>query len=52
MMRIAIYKDTLANNRGADVAVQYFTAGLSERGHAVVLDNLISFGTELSVGGL
>jgi len=36
-MRIAIYKDTLANNRGADVAVQNLAAGLSERGHAVVL---------------
>ena len=36
-MRIALYKDTLANNRGADVAVRNLAAGLVERGHAAVL---------------
>jgi len=36
-MVIHVYKDTLANNRGADVAVRNLAAGLSERGHAVVL---------------
>ena len=36
-MKIAIYKDTLANNRGADVAVRNLAAGLSERGHGVTL---------------
>ena len=36
-MKIAIYKDTLANNRGADIAVRNLAAGLSERGHCVSL---------------
>ena len=36
-MKIAIYKDTFANNRGADLAVRNLAAGLSERGHAVTL---------------
>lgn len=36
-MKIAIYKDTFANNRGADIAVKNLAAGLSERGHAVTL---------------
>ena len=36
-MRIAIYKDTFANNRGADVAVRNLAAGLAGRGHATVL---------------
>ncbi len=36
-MKIAIYKDTLANNRGADIAVRNLAAGLSERGHDVTL---------------
>ena len=36
-MKIAIYKDTLANNRGADIAVRNLAAGLSERGHGVTL---------------
>ena len=36
-MRIALYKDTLANNRGADVAVRNLVAGLSERGHEAIL---------------
>jgi glycosyltransferase involved in cell wall biosynthesis len=36
-MKIGIYKDTFANNRGADIAVKNFAVGLSERGHAVTL---------------
>ena len=36
-MRIAIYKDTLANGRGADDAVIALAAGLRERGHDAVL---------------
>ena len=36
-MRIGIYKDTLANGRGADVAVKRLAAGLAERRHEVVL---------------
>ena len=36
-MKVAIYKDTLANNRGADIAVRNLAAGLSERGHGVTL---------------
>ncbi len=36
-MKVAIYKDTLANSRGADIAVRNLAAGLSERGHDVTL---------------
>lgn len=36
-MKIAIYKDTFANNRGADIAVKNLAAGLTERGHSVTL---------------
>ena len=36
-MKIGIYKDTFANNRGADIAVRNLAAGLEERGHAVTL---------------
>ncbi len=36
-MKIGIYKDTFANNRGADIAVKNLAAGLGERGHAVTL---------------
>ena len=36
-MRIAIYKDTLANRRGADVAVRGLADGLRARGHDAVL---------------
>lgn len=36
-MKVALYKDTFANNRGADAAVKNLAAGLSERGHEVVL---------------
>lgn len=36
-MKIAFYKDTFANNRGADIAVKNLAAGLVERGHLVTL---------------
>ena len=36
-MRVAIYKDTLANRRGADIAVTELAHGLCERGHAAIL---------------
>ena len=36
-MRIAIYKDTLKNRRGADKAVLALAAGLCERGHDAVV---------------
>ena len=36
-MKLAIYKDTLANNRGADIAVKNLADGLSDRGHSVML---------------
>ena len=36
-MKIAVYKDTFANNRGADIAVKNLATGLLERGHAVTL---------------
>ena len=36
-MRIGIYKDTLANKRGADVAVLALADGLRERGHEAVV---------------
>lgn len=36
-MKIAVYKDTFANNRGADIAVKNLAAGLGERGHEVTL---------------
>ena len=42
-MKIAIYKDTFANNRGADVAVKNLAAGLVERGHAVTLFDRTQF---------
>lgn len=35
-MRIAVYKDTFAARRGADVAVQLLIGGLRARGHDVV----------------
>ena len=34
-MKLAIYKDTFANNRGADIAVKNLAEGLVERGHSV-----------------
>lgn len=36
-MKIGIYKDTFANNRGVDIAVKNLADGLSERGHSVTL---------------
>lgn len=36
-MKLGIYKDTFANNRGADIAVKNLAAGLSEHGHVVTL---------------
>lgn len=36
-MKIGFYKDTLANNRGADMAVRNLATGLSSRGHDVTL---------------
>ena len=36
-MKLAIYKDTFANNRGADIAVKNLAEGLVERGHSVTL---------------
>ena len=36
-MRIAVYKDTFAARRGADMAVQFLFGGLRERGHDVVV---------------
>ena len=36
-VRIGIYKDTLANRRGADFAVLALAAGLRERGHDAVV---------------
>lgn len=36
-MRIIVYKDTFANQRGADRAVKNFTEALAERGHTVRL---------------
>lgn len=42
-MKIAIYKDTFANNRGADIAVKNLAAGLGERGHNVTLFDKMQF---------
>ena len=42
-MKIAIYKDTFANNRGADIAVKNLAAGLEERGHKVTLFDKTEF---------
>lgn len=46
-MKIAIYKDTFANNRGADVAVKNLAAGLEERGHAVTLFDKTEFSSKV-----
>lgn len=46
-MKIAIYKDTFSNNRGADVAVKNLASGLSERGHAVTLFDKTRFDSEI-----
>ena len=42
-MKIAIYKDTFANNRGADIAVKNLAAGLGGRGHQVMLFDKTQF---------
>ena len=42
-MKIGIYKDTFANNRGADIAVKNLAAGLEERGHVVTLFDKTQF---------
>ena len=42
-MKIGIYKDTFANNRGADIAVKNLAAGLSEHGHVVTLFDKTQF---------
>ena len=34
-MKIGIYKDTFANNRGADIAVKNLAVGFGERAHNV-----------------
>lgn len=42
-MKICLYKDTFANNRGADIAVKNLAAGLAERGHKVTLFDKTEF---------
>ena len=46
-MRIGIYKDTFANNRGADIAVKNLAAGLEERGHEVTLFDKSQFAEKI-----
>lgn len=46
-MKIAIYKDTFANNRGADIAVKNLAAGLVERGHEVTLFDKSEFAAKV-----
>lgn len=46
-MKIGIYKDTFANNRGADIAVRNLAAGLAERAHAVTLFDRTEFATKV-----
>jgi glycosyltransferase involved in cell wall biosynthesis len=46
-MKIGIYKDTFANNRGADIAVRNLAAGLAERGHAVALFDKTGFAAKV-----
>ena len=46
-MKIGIYKDTFANNRGADIAVKNLAAGLSERGHVVTLFDKSEFAVKV-----
>lgn len=49
-LKIAVYKDTLANNRGADVAVRNLVEGLAERGHAVTLITRDEFAAKIRGG--
>ena len=46
-MKIGIYKDTFANNRGADIAVKNLATGLSERGHVVTLFDKSEFAAKV-----
>ena len=46
-MKIAVYKDTFANNRGADIAVKNLAAGLEERGHEVTLFDKAEFAAKV-----
>ena len=46
-LKIAVYKDTFANNRGADAAVKNLADGLAERGHAVTLITRDEFGEKV-----
>lgn len=46
-MKIGLYKDTFANNRGADIAVKNLAAGLAERGHEVGLFDKDEFETKI-----
>ena len=46
-MKIAIYKDTFANNRGADIAVKNLAAELEVRGHKVTLFDKAEFAAKV-----
>ena len=46
-MKIGIYKDTFANNRGADIAVRNLAAGLEDRGHTVTLFDKTEFAAKV-----
>ena len=46
-MKIAIYKDTFANNRGADIAVKNLAVGLGGRGHEVTLFDKTEFSAKV-----
>ena len=46
-MKIAIYKDTFANNRGADIAVKNLAAELEVRGHKVTLFDKTEFAAKV-----
>lgn len=46
-MRLGIYKDTLANSRGADKAVIALAEGLRERGHDAVLFEKADFAARI-----
>lgn len=48
VVRIGIYKDTLANKRGADFAVLALAEGLRERGHDAVVFEKGDFGKRMS----
>ena len=48
VVRIGIYKDTLANRRGADFAVLALADGLRERGHDAVVFEKGDFGRRMS----